>query len=147
MQATGSPTRRSNANQPIERSYRLIDGSCEPHRQLDGQYSSLDEAIADAIAWIGDLSVTFRQEECRLSRGGVRVVVEGGRIEGAVRMNNYTARVMGLVQEDGAVRSGTVRGIPGADEVEFTGTFGETSASGTWEQRRCRGVWDLRKSR
>lgn len=56
MQATGSPTRRSNANQAIERSYRLIDGSCEPHRQLDGQYSSLDEAIADAIAWIGDLS-------------------------------------------------------------------------------------------
>ncbi|QPN70041.1 hypothetical protein [Synechococcus sp. CBW1108] len=56
MQATGSPTRRSNANQAIERKYRLIDGSCEPHRQLDGQYSSLDEAIADAIAWIGDLS-------------------------------------------------------------------------------------------
>ncbi len=56
MQATGSPTWRSNANQAIERSYRLIDGSCEPHRQLDGQYSSMDEAIADAIAWIGDLS-------------------------------------------------------------------------------------------
>ena len=56
MQATGSPTWRSNPNQAIERSYRLIDGSCEPHRQLDGQYSSMDEAIADAIAWIGDLS-------------------------------------------------------------------------------------------
>ncbi len=33
-------------------SYRLIDSSCEPHRQLDGQYSSIDEAIADAIAWV-----------------------------------------------------------------------------------------------
>lgn len=36
-------------------SYRLIDGGCEPHRQLDGQYSSLDEAIADAIAWVEPL--------------------------------------------------------------------------------------------
>lgn len=56
MQTTGFTARCSNANQAIERSYRLIDGSCEPHRQLDGQYSSLDDAIADAIAWIGDLS-------------------------------------------------------------------------------------------
>jgi hypothetical protein len=36
-------------------SYRLIDSGCEPHRQLDGQYSSLDEAIADAIAWVEPL--------------------------------------------------------------------------------------------
>lgn len=35
--------------------YRLIDSGCEPHRQLDGQYSSLDEAIADAIAWVEPL--------------------------------------------------------------------------------------------
>jgi hypothetical protein len=33
-------------------SYRLIDGGCEPHRQLDRQHGSLDEAIADAIAWV-----------------------------------------------------------------------------------------------
>ena len=36
-------------------SYRLIDSGCEPHRQLDGQYSSLDEALADAIAWVEPL--------------------------------------------------------------------------------------------
>ena len=122
----------------------LIAAGCD---RLDGVQLFTPTSTAYDGAWIGDLSVTFRQEECRLSRGGVRLVVEGGRIEGAVRMNNYTARVMGLVQEDGTVRSGTIRGIPGVDEVEFTGTFGETSASGTWEQRRCRGVWDLRKSR
>ena len=29
--------------------YRLIDSGCEPHRQLDGQYGSLDEAIADGV--------------------------------------------------------------------------------------------------
>ena len=56
MQAIGSSVRYRKVSQPIERSYRLIDGSCEPHCQLDGQYNSVDDAIADAIAWIGDLS-------------------------------------------------------------------------------------------
>ena len=35
-----------------QRCYRLIDSGGEPHGQLDGQYSSMDEAIADAIAWV-----------------------------------------------------------------------------------------------
>ncbi|MFM7435661.1 MAG: hypothetical protein ACKOGI_06215 [Vulcanococcus sp.] len=34
------------------RLYRLIDGCCEPHRQLDALYSSLEEAIADAVEWL-----------------------------------------------------------------------------------------------
>lgn len=33
-------------------SYRLIDGGCEPHRQIDRQHGSLDEATADAITWV-----------------------------------------------------------------------------------------------
>ena len=36
----------------VERRYRLIDGCCEPHAQLDGNYESIDEAIADAIDWV-----------------------------------------------------------------------------------------------
>ena len=56
MQASGSNARRTKASQSSERSYRLIDGSCEPHLQLDSHYSSIDDAIADAIKWIGDLS-------------------------------------------------------------------------------------------
>ena len=56
MQASGSTARRSKPGNASERSYRLIDGSCQPHCQLDDHYSSLDDAIADAIAWIGDLS-------------------------------------------------------------------------------------------
>ena len=39
-------------NQPNElqqRIYRLIDGLCEPHRQLDALYPSLEAAIDDAI--------------------------------------------------------------------------------------------------
>ena len=34
------------------RRYRLINGCCEPHPQLDGDYQSLDEAIGDAIDWL-----------------------------------------------------------------------------------------------
>ena len=56
MQASGTNAWRRKASQSIERSYRLIDGSCEPHLQLDSHYSSIDDAIADAIEWIGDLS-------------------------------------------------------------------------------------------
>lgn len=33
------------------RVYRLINAWCEPHGHLDALYSSLEEAIADAIAW------------------------------------------------------------------------------------------------
>jgi len=36
----------------VERRYRLIDGCCEPHAQLDGEYQSIDEAISDAIDWL-----------------------------------------------------------------------------------------------
>ena len=35
-----------------QRCYRLIDSGGEPHGQLDGTYSSIEEAIADAIAWV-----------------------------------------------------------------------------------------------
>ncbi|WP_246833763.1 hypothetical protein [Synechococcus sp. CB0101] len=37
---------------PAERRYRLIDGCCEPHAQLDGEYQSIDEAIGEAINWL-----------------------------------------------------------------------------------------------
>lgn len=34
------------------RFYRLIDAGCEPHRHLDGNYDSLEEALIDATAWL-----------------------------------------------------------------------------------------------
>jgi len=43
-------------SQAVLSRYRLIDSGCEPHRQLDGQYTSLEEAIADAIAWVEPLA-------------------------------------------------------------------------------------------
>jgi len=47
-------------NQPNElqqRIYRLIDGLCEPHRQLDALYPSLEAAIDDAIGWLQQSSI------------------------------------------------------------------------------------------
>ncbi|MEY3735361.1 MAG: hypothetical protein RLZZ624_419 [Cyanobacteriota bacterium] len=37
--------------QPVRRQYRLVDGTLQPHPQLDGVYDSLDAALGDAIAW------------------------------------------------------------------------------------------------
>ncbi|MEX0588297.1 MAG: hypothetical protein WD136_03485 [Cyanobium sp.] len=56
MQESRPIVLRSKPGTPTERSFRLIDGSCQPHSQLDGQYGSLDDAIADAIEWVGQLS-------------------------------------------------------------------------------------------
>lgn len=36
----------------FSREYRLIDAGCEPHGQLDGTYSSHDEAWAEAVQWL-----------------------------------------------------------------------------------------------
>ncbi len=41
-----------NTSHSLHSRFRLINSGCEPHRQLDGYYSSIEEAIADAIAWV-----------------------------------------------------------------------------------------------
>ena len=55
------------------RQYRLIDGCCEPHRQLDGLYSSLDEAFSEAIAWLQAVNI-----DPLMSRIGVEVTAANG---------------------------------------------------------------------
>ena len=52
---------RQGADLQVGRCYRLIDGGCEPHRELDAYYSSLDEAIADAIAWVEPIAQSNHQ--------------------------------------------------------------------------------------
>ena len=47
---------RISTTPPAERCYRLIDGGCAPHQPLDAQSGSLDDAIADAIAWVEAIS-------------------------------------------------------------------------------------------
>ncbi len=55
MQVSSSAAFLEGPERHAERCYRLIDGRCEPHGQLDGEYGSVDDALADAIAWIGQL--------------------------------------------------------------------------------------------
>jgi hypothetical protein len=71
---TGVATRvlGKNHHVPAERRYRLIDGCCEPHAQLDGEYPSLDEAIAEAIDWVlastgGDATSWIGVEVCTIN--------------------------------------------------------------------------------
>jgi hypothetical protein len=45
----------------LQRIYRLIDACCEPHQQLDDCYSSLDEAITDAVAWLEQITAEPQQ--------------------------------------------------------------------------------------
>ena len=37
------------------RAYRLIDAFLQPHPHLDGLYSSIEEAIGDAVGWLDGL--------------------------------------------------------------------------------------------
>ena len=66
---------------PAQRLYRLIDGCCEPHRQLDVLYASLEEAIADAVAWLEQGGMEGCLEGCReslLALIGVEVCAANG---------------------------------------------------------------------
>jgi hypothetical protein len=68
---TGAATRVrvQHYHVPAERRYRLIDGCCEPHAQLDGEYQSIDDAIGEAIDWLlastgGDATSSIGVEVC-----------------------------------------------------------------------------------
>ena len=70
-----------SAQRPAQRLYRLIDGCCEPHRQLDVLYASLEEAIADAVAWLEQGGVEGCLEGCLdslLALIGVEVCAANG---------------------------------------------------------------------
>ena len=52
MTAGATRMHRQRHHVSAERRYRLINGCCEPHAQLDGEYQSIDDAISDAIDWL-----------------------------------------------------------------------------------------------
>ena len=45
----------------FHREYRLIDADFQPHGQLDGTYSSHDEAWAEAVQWLEQLRASEDQ--------------------------------------------------------------------------------------
>jgi hypothetical protein len=40
--------------EPIAKRYRLINADYEAHPHLDGLYDCLEDALSDAIAWLGE---------------------------------------------------------------------------------------------
>ncbi|MEQ8831651.1 MAG: hypothetical protein RLW87_17745 [Alphaproteobacteria bacterium] len=98
-------------------------------------------------AWIGLMTLGLRQPECRLRRGGLRVRVEGGRMEGVARFDTTEGEFEGVVDQDGSIRYATLTGQYAKDDVEFTGTFGENTAKGIWQNKVCRGEWEMKKAR
>lgn len=98
-------------------------------------------------AWIGLMTLGLRQPECRLRRGGLRIRIDGGQMEGQARFDTTAGEFEGVVDEDGTIRYATLTGQYAKDDVEFTGTFGEDSAKGVWQNKVCRGEWSLKKAR
>ncbi|MDF1749857.1 MAG: hypothetical protein P1V34_13380 [Alphaproteobacteria bacterium] len=98
-------------------------------------------------AWVGQLSVSLRQPECAITRGGLRVKVENGQIYGDVRLAVRRGTFTGVVAEDGTIAGVKLQGVQGAVDAEFTGTFLKNTASGEWTQKYCRGEWELKKLR
>jgi hypothetical protein len=62
----------SRFGEPIAKRYRLINASFEAHPQLDALYDCLEDALNDAIAWLGE------QPAAAQSAIGVEVSTRGG---------------------------------------------------------------------
>jgi hypothetical protein len=98
-------------------------------------------------AWVGQLSVSLRTEDCYISRGGLRVKVENGQLYGQVRLTAGRGSFTGTVAKDGTVAGVKLTGVQGAADAEFTGTFQKNTAQGEWTHKFCRGEWELKKLR
>jgi|GEM_PF-959912 len=98
-------------------------------------------------AWIGELSVGFRTESCRLTRGGMRVRVEGGQISGQARFDRSSGTLVGVINDDGTIQFAAFTGVWARDDVTLEGSFGNVEATGTWGNEDCNGEWVLRRAR
>lgn len=98
-------------------------------------------------AWIGLMTLGLRQPECRLRRGGLRIRIDGGQMQGQARFDTTAGEFEGVVDKDGSIRYATLTGQYAKDDVEFSGTFSEDTAEGTWQNKVCRGEWTLKKAR
>lgn len=98
-------------------------------------------------AWVGRLSVGIQTPKCNVRRAGIRINVEGGRINGIARSDGKTYVVEGVIEDDGALVGGTMSAETSRNDVELIGTFGEKKASGTWTNQYCNGAWEVSKAR
>lgn len=110
--------------------------------------SLLNEAT-DAYdgAWIGVMTVGYRLQECRLTRGGLRVRIKDGEMIGQIRFATAAGDIVGLLAKDGTIAYAKLTGQYAKDDIEFVGTFVDKIARGTWSNKVCNGEWELRKAR
>ena len=106
-----------------------------------------ETTVYDGV-WVGQLSVVRRNIDCRLTRTGIRAKVEGGVIDGVVRYGSKRGQLVGVLNEDGTVRSLQMAGERSdLDDLDFEGAFTERDATGEWTHKDCNGEWALRKAR
>lgn len=98
-------------------------------------------------AWVGQMNVVTRTRACTLTRGGIRVSIDGGVFDGAVRQATGAADFEGLILENGEVASATIDAQFDKDTAEVTGQFEKDDAEGRWKSQECSGTWNLRRIR
>ena len=97
--------------------------------------------------WIGQLTVGLKTDKCYVSRGGVRVRVVGGRLNGVVRFQEGEGDISGVLDEQGVVQLVKVNNSYDGTDIALEGQFGGSAASGTWNNGVCTGDWELKKAR
>lgn len=98
-------------------------------------------------AWVGLFQMSVGTKECTIKRGGVRVKIAGGDVSGFARFASRNAPFSGVVEENGKIEYGFVKGEFAKNNAEVVGQFSEKDAEGTWKSKHCQGTWNLRKVR
>lgn len=100
-------------------------------------------------AWVGQFSVSMRTTECRLTRGGLRVRIDQGTLDGKLRQSDGMRRFSGVVVADGTLEDTYIRGQYDVEDAQLTGRFDAEAgtAEGDWQSERCHGRWELRRIR
>lgn len=95
--------------------------------------------------WSGRATFALGVADCpRLA--GLQAEIRNGVIDGNARWGEERGTFRGVIREDGALRSASVRRGQAAF-ADFEGSFEENAASGRWTSRHCEGDWELRKVR
>ena len=113
----------------------------EAVRAIRGSSSAFDGA------WVGQLNVVTRTRSCTTTRGGIRVTIDGGVIDGTVRQGDSTPVFQGLILESGELASARIDARYDKDTAELSGRFEGDQAEGRWKNKECSGTWSLRQIR
>ena len=97
--------------------------------------------------WVGQLTVGLKTDKCYVSRGGLRVRVSDGRLNGVVRFSQGEGDITGVLDDEGVIQLVKLNNTYDSKDITLEGRFDETTASGTWQNDFCTGDWELKKAR